>query len=261
MILRRLTQHVRDQNWFAVVLDFVIVVIGVGVALIAQQWLSERQSQSDYERALEDVRGDLFRLYFASKERLAVADCRKQRYRELGELLMRDTGSWPGSRGEYGANLAESVLPVVLRSPHRIWTSRIWDAELTKGTFDLMDDNDRVLVSSIFATGAEAEAIQANVRDMEASLQALAYPLELTLSDRLRYYDTLARADGAHTLVEVLAAQGITAIETTSLQLVADEGQAAPYREFVTAQNARLDEIYGDCVVPMEFAFLQETNG
>jgi len=36
MILRRLTKHVKDQNWFAVGLDFVIVVIGVFVGMRAQ---------------------------------------------------------------------------------------------------------------------------------------------------------------------------------------------------------------------------------
>jgi hypothetical protein len=43
--LRSLTKHLREQNWFAVVLDFVIVVfgVGVGVAMMGQQWLSERQ--------------------------------------------------------------------------------------------------------------------------------------------------------------------------------------------------------------------------
>jgi len=29
MLLRRMMQHVRTQNWFAVFLDFVIVVVGV----------------------------------------------------------------------------------------------------------------------------------------------------------------------------------------------------------------------------------------
>jgi len=32
MILRSLSKHVKDQNWFAVVLDFGIVVIGVGLS-------------------------------------------------------------------------------------------------------------------------------------------------------------------------------------------------------------------------------------
>ncbi len=33
MILRRLAEHVRAQNWFAVALDFLIVVVGVFVGL------------------------------------------------------------------------------------------------------------------------------------------------------------------------------------------------------------------------------------
>jgi|GEM_PF-4355150 len=38
MILRHLTKHVKDQNWFAVGLDFFIVVVGVFVGLQVQQW-------------------------------------------------------------------------------------------------------------------------------------------------------------------------------------------------------------------------------
>ena len=33
MLLRRVTEHVRDQNWTAVGVDFVIVVIGVFVGI------------------------------------------------------------------------------------------------------------------------------------------------------------------------------------------------------------------------------------
>jgi hypothetical protein len=38
MLLRRLTEHVRNQNWFAVGLDFVIVVVGVFVGLQVSNW-------------------------------------------------------------------------------------------------------------------------------------------------------------------------------------------------------------------------------
>jgi len=34
MLLRSISKHVKDQNWFAVALDFVIVVIGVAVAMM-----------------------------------------------------------------------------------------------------------------------------------------------------------------------------------------------------------------------------------
>lgn len=38
MLLRRITQHVRDQNWIAIVLDFVIVVAGVFVGIQVANW-------------------------------------------------------------------------------------------------------------------------------------------------------------------------------------------------------------------------------
>lgn len=43
MILRSLTKHVKDQNWFAVGLDFAIVVIGVFIGIQVSNW-NERQA-------------------------------------------------------------------------------------------------------------------------------------------------------------------------------------------------------------------------
>ena len=33
MILRRITKHVKDQNWFAVGIDFIIVVVRVFIGI------------------------------------------------------------------------------------------------------------------------------------------------------------------------------------------------------------------------------------
>ena len=48
MILRRFIRHVQDQNWFAVALDFVIVVFGVFMGFQVQQWNQERGSESNF---------------------------------------------------------------------------------------------------------------------------------------------------------------------------------------------------------------------
>lgn len=45
MILRRFMEHVSDQNWFAVVLDFLIVVLGVAVGFQLTGYYDERQRQ------------------------------------------------------------------------------------------------------------------------------------------------------------------------------------------------------------------------
>lgn len=63
MILRRLTKHVKDQNWFAVTLDFVIVVIGVLLAMQISNWNAargDRERGAGYSAQLSsDLRAEL----------------------------------------------------------------------------------------------------------------------------------------------------------------------------------------------------------
>lgn len=51
MLLRRIAKHVKDQNWFAVGLDFLIVVIGVFIGLQVANWNDARLQKAD-ERQL-----------------------------------------------------------------------------------------------------------------------------------------------------------------------------------------------------------------
>ena len=53
MILRRITEHVRAQNWFAVAIEFIIVVVGVFVGLQAQDWSTERAERKAEREAIE----------------------------------------------------------------------------------------------------------------------------------------------------------------------------------------------------------------
>jgi len=56
MLLRRISKHVKDQNWFAVALDFVIVVVGVFIGLQVQQWAVERNRAASEVAYLERLR-------------------------------------------------------------------------------------------------------------------------------------------------------------------------------------------------------------
>lgn len=66
MILRRLTKHVKDQNWFAVTLDFFIVVLGILIAFQINTW-SDRQAVKksvnvSLSMLLSDLTSDIERL-------------------------------------------------------------------------------------------------------------------------------------------------------------------------------------------------------
>lgn len=61
MLLRSLTKHVKDQNWFAVALDFFIVVIGILIAFQITNW-SERRGEARQEAEfMRNVADDLAR--------------------------------------------------------------------------------------------------------------------------------------------------------------------------------------------------------
>ena len=68
MRLRSLTKHVRDQNWFAVALDFVIVVVGILIAFQITSWNEGRVEQRLERQYLERLRDDLTRSKIAAIE-------------------------------------------------------------------------------------------------------------------------------------------------------------------------------------------------
>lgn len=63
MIPRRVVEHAKTQNWFAVALDFFIVVIGVFIGIEVANWNQARQDRQEerryYRQLLVDLRSDL----------------------------------------------------------------------------------------------------------------------------------------------------------------------------------------------------------
>ena len=45
MILRRITEHVKTQNWFAVAIDFIIVVVGVFIGIQVSNWNADQTNK------------------------------------------------------------------------------------------------------------------------------------------------------------------------------------------------------------------------
>ena len=99
MILRRVAEHVKAQNWFAVALDFFIVVIGVFIGIEVANWNQARQDRQEerryYGQLLVDLRTDL--------DALAEAKERADRFDNAAQLVIdRLDGNPPpkASRGQ-----------------------------------------------------------------------------------------------------------------------------------------------------------------
>ncbi|NVJ65943.1 MAG: hypothetical protein HWE16_05590 [Gammaproteobacteria bacterium] len=59
MLLRRITQHIKNQNWFAVFIDFVIVVVGVFIGIQVANWnerINDKKRAENYKvRLIEEM--------------------------------------------------------------------------------------------------------------------------------------------------------------------------------------------------------------
>jgi len=61
MFIRKITEHVKAQNWFAVILDFFIVVVGVFVGIQVDNWNQDRIDKNNESEYLVLIDGDLKR--------------------------------------------------------------------------------------------------------------------------------------------------------------------------------------------------------
>lgn len=59
MLLRRVIAHLRKQEWTAIAIDFVIVVVGVFIGLQVSNWNEARADRARATAYLERIRGDL----------------------------------------------------------------------------------------------------------------------------------------------------------------------------------------------------------
>ena len=266
MLLRRITQHVKDQNWFAVALDFVIVVAGIWVALFVSSWSETRQKQADLVQAEQDIIREVASAYFSAHERLALAKCRQARYLELQNLLLVQSDEWVGSPGLYGSGTLTSnrVATPVLRSPSRPWPSQAWDSAIQSGKLDIMEREKRLTLASHFAQAKTLSQNQIEIYRFESRFQALGHTLKLSVSDRLKYYDWISELDALSAGMELQASQIIARVERTGLiSFSGDDINVFNLQgnltvdEFLYNVGKIQSEIYGECAQPINLGILE----
>jgi len=79
MILNRLANSIRKQDWFTVFIEFVIVVVGIIVGLQANEWAQERQDRKQELASLE-------RLFLESQNAFELLDENVQRKLRMNQM-------------------------------------------------------------------------------------------------------------------------------------------------------------------------------
>ncbi|WP_412061301.1 hypothetical protein [Rubrivirga sp. IMCC45206] len=96
MIFRRIAQHVRDQNWTAIAIDFVIVVVGVFIGIQVSNWNAARAEDARERMLLGELRAEVAE----SIDQLAVKRAAYAQVGRSGEraVAFLDAGAECGDR-------------------------------------------------------------------------------------------------------------------------------------------------------------------
>lgn len=73
MLLRRITQHLKAENWVALALDLVIVVVGIFIAIQVDRWYESRREKADETAHLSALASDFAATRAEIEE--VIADC------------------------------------------------------------------------------------------------------------------------------------------------------------------------------------------
>ena len=257
MILRRITKHVKDQNWFAVGLDFIIVLAGILIAFQITNWNEEKSDRAELARAETALQIELSRNYFNAAERISLADCRIAQLGRLADRLLAPGETWEGMSRDFSDDLPRAIDPV-LRSPSRIWGSRLWESGLARGTFNQMPADRREELDMTFEQTKDADALQENIQGLQARLKLLGRTTKISTTDRLRYFDIISEVDENSVHLELISGQIMSAIERIGLKL--DAAAKSERREFLTERNTSVKTIYGACAKPISYPFLEESK-
>lgn len=250
MILRRITKHVKEQNWFAVGIDFVIVVIGVGVALAAGEWVNTRAAKADLKIAERAIYDELYANYLNAQERIAFKECNAVQIHHVAQALTNTDEPWEPLKPIINDDGLLGELGTLLRAPYRgAWSTDAWQTASDSGLLSYMDPQRRNDLSEIFSVSATVGEYQDDSFKKNAELKSLLVATELPSADRLRYYDLLAEVDSASALIEVGAAFVISNVE--ALDVVLDADSERQFMENFEARNEAGLDIYGDCFEPM----------
>lgn len=121
MLLRRVTKHITDQNWFAVFIDFLIVVVGVFIGIQVANWNAELTNREKekiyYAQLVED-------LQFEVTEYSGAIEITEWRMTAINDITLKVTGKAVAEKFST-PNLGDSFEPLPTREIGDVYPAAI----------------------------------------------------------------------------------------------------------------------------------------
>ncbi len=165
MILRRLADAIREQNWFTVVLEVLIVVVGIFIGLQVDDWNDARNDRALEQQYLASLKADFQADIEELDKAIALAKSRAQ----LGRLLISsiNKGRIEDDPNEFIWAVYSSFL---LNYPS--YTRATINDLLSTGNLQLLQDSNLKAAVAEYYTDIEyREQWKTNWREMQIAME------------------------------------------------------------------------------------------
>jgi hypothetical protein len=211
------------HGWRAFAGEVGVVVLGVLLALGAQQWVERISWKMDVTEAKQDLAAELELDLFNAQERVQMETCIERRLNQLNDLIDHP----PPKRW--------TLLPGRGVVPIEIWSSSAWDTAVADGAVSHMSRDERTNYASIYSyvRGLHAVVLEEYPVSVEFRMLEHGGPLSEASQDRLRA--DVARVHGYNRILAYASREAAALIEARGVRLtpahqqeISKEGCALP---------------------------------
>ena len=205
------------HGWRAFVGEVGIIVLGVLIALGAEQVVESIHNRYLARQALDHIRAELAYDSAFAAERVAIGDCMRASFTDLRQRLIASGDNWPGLQGRSlsGASRVSATSALFasappMSSPHRLWPVSAWSAATNSGVFN-RGQKRFFNYAALYAMVEWLGRLQDHEISDYTKLTPFDVPQKLDPSARLELLRDLGAVDSDNADVERLASVFVTA--------------------------------------------------
>ena len=184
------------NGWNAVAWELVIVVLGVLIALAAQQAVEERSWREEVRLTEDALTIEIAASVVHASERQVVNRCLSDRLAHLIGKISSNEGPWSGDplplQGTTGVTI---TTPAAYRTPNRPWNDDVWVATQNGGVFSHMPRERVAAFAKVYARMEGLRKVNEFEHQVFPELLYLTFDTQLDAAARQRALATLGKLD------------------------------------------------------------------
>jgi hypothetical protein len=230
-------------------MELVVVVVGVLIALAAQQWAGERSSEKRAVAAEARIRAELQNNLLLGVERIALQGCLQERLATIAKGVSTGKSDW-SDLVMVKSTEAPMAFSRLYRMPDRNWLTTEYDGSLTNGSLDSLSAERSELIASMYGQIRSQEANNQEELRLATELAALQFGPQLDHQGRIRLLSTLTRLDLLNSTMGLVARQQVETFRRLKYAERPQEVTEARRSNYWPNMVAEMRTKYGDCVDP-----------